>query len=153
MELKRYRRENVILCGIIPGPHEPRGVINSYLSPLVQDLLDFYQGVKLKVVTGMLCPLSLTFKVALISVIADIPAARKVAGIVGHSAKLGCSRCLKEFTCTSFGEKLNYSGFNRDEWTSRTNESHRRYAEKHKHAKTKSARGEIESNHGSIPFF
>lgn len=146
---ERYRRENVILCGIIPGPHEPRGVINSYLSPLVQDLLDFYQGVKMKVVTGMLCPLSLTFKVALISVIADIPAARKVAGIVGHSAKLGCSRCLKEFTCTSFGEKLNYSGFNRDEWTSRTNESHRRYAEKHKHAKTKSARGEIESNHGT----
>lgn len=37
----RYKRENVILVGIIPGPIEPHLTINSYLSLLVSDL-DFW---------------------------------------------------------------------------------------------------------------
>ena len=35
----RYKPENVILCGIIPGPHEPELTINSYLEPLVDELI------------------------------------------------------------------------------------------------------------------
>lgn len=30
---QRYKRQNVIIIGIIPGPHEPPLTINSYLSP------------------------------------------------------------------------------------------------------------------------
>ena len=33
----RYKRENIILVGIIPGPSEPHLTMNSYLSPLVSD--------------------------------------------------------------------------------------------------------------------
>lgn len=31
----RYIEENVVLVGIIPGPHEPRFTVNSYLEPLI----------------------------------------------------------------------------------------------------------------------
>ena len=34
----RYKRQNVILFGVIPGPSEPSLSINSYLLPLVREL-------------------------------------------------------------------------------------------------------------------
>lgn len=34
----RYKTENVILVGVIPGPKEPKYTINSYLTPLILDL-------------------------------------------------------------------------------------------------------------------
>ena len=37
----RYKRENVLLVGIIPGPHEPSHDINSYLDPLVKNCFTF----------------------------------------------------------------------------------------------------------------
>ena len=33
---ERYKRENMILVGIIPGPHEPSLSINPYLTPIVR---------------------------------------------------------------------------------------------------------------------
>ena len=35
---KRYKPENIILVGIIPGPSEPKLSINSYLALLVIEL-------------------------------------------------------------------------------------------------------------------
>ena len=32
----RYKQENMIICGIIPGPEEPSYNINSFLEPLVK---------------------------------------------------------------------------------------------------------------------
>ena len=37
---------------------------------------------------------------------------------------MGCSKCLKKFPCLSFGEKLDYSGFDRDAWAQRSMEQH-----------------------------
>ena len=34
---ERFKLENVMLVGIIPGPHEPKLTINSYLQPLVAE--------------------------------------------------------------------------------------------------------------------
>ena len=116
----RYNRQYTMLVGIIPGPHEPKRDINSYLGPMVDDLLSLWKGVVIsissfsqpKVVRG-----------ALICVACDIPAARKVAGFLSHSATLGCSKCLKEFS-GGFGQK-DYSGFNCSSWSPRSNEQHR----------------------------
>ena len=36
---KRFLKENIILVGVIPGPKEPAIHINSFLKPLVNDLL------------------------------------------------------------------------------------------------------------------
>lgn len=43
----RNRQENIILVGIIPGPTEPHLHLNSYLEPLVQELVKLQKGVKL----------------------------------------------------------------------------------------------------------
>ena len=43
----RFKWKNVILVGILPGPSEPKGTINSYMEPLVKELQDFWAGVKL----------------------------------------------------------------------------------------------------------
>ena len=39
---ERYKHKNVILVGIIPGPKEPNLHINSYLTPLVEELKLFW---------------------------------------------------------------------------------------------------------------
>ena len=43
----RYKVENVILCGVIPGPQEPQYTIASYLVPLEDELVLLWEGVKL----------------------------------------------------------------------------------------------------------
>ena len=45
----RYKQENVILVGIIPGPKEPKLTMNSYLTPLVEELKALWNGVLLPV--------------------------------------------------------------------------------------------------------
>ena len=40
----RYCQENIIICGLIPEPKEPSLHINSFLEPLVHDLLKLWSG-------------------------------------------------------------------------------------------------------------
>ena len=115
----RFKRENVILFGIIPGPCEPSLTMNTYLSPLVSDLLQLWQGVQLKQ-PGT--DSTATFKCALLGVACDLPAARKVCGFLGFSANLGCSRCYERFS-HGFGWNR-YDNFNREQWEMRNNSRH-----------------------------
>lgn len=92
----RSKRENIILLGIIPGPNEPKHDINTYLAPLVEELLSFWKGVTIEVAM----PSGIEKKVlkcALLCVSCDLPAARKVCEFLSHSAKFGCSKCLMKF--------------------------------------------------------
>ena len=41
----------------------------------------------------------------------DILATRKLCGFLGHTARLGCNKCLKSFPTARFGEKPDFSGF------------------------------------------
>ena len=59
---------------------------------------------------------------ALMCVACDLPAGRKICGFLGHSATLGCSRCFKEFPGTV--GKMDYSGFDRQNWQPRTRTEH-----------------------------
>ena len=43
----RYKPENIILCGILLGPKEPKD-LNSYLYPLVHELLLLWEGIVIK---------------------------------------------------------------------------------------------------------
>ncbi len=88
---ERFKRENVILLGIIPGPGEPRRNINQYLRPFVKEMLQYNTGVMMDVY-GQKDKQSILFGVA-----CDLPAGRKSCGLLGHSAAHGCSRCLKTF--------------------------------------------------------
>jgi len=43
----RFRQENVLLIGLIPGPTEPKTDINPFLAPLVQELQRLFLGVEM----------------------------------------------------------------------------------------------------------
>ena len=114
----RFKRENVILFGIIPGPNEPSLTINSYLEPLVLDFQKLWEDVKLDEAGSTYKTI---FKCALLGVACDLPAARKTCGFLSYTANLGCSRCLQEFSC-GFGKR---KCFDQEKWEMRSNDGHR----------------------------
>ena len=153
---ERFLKENIILVGVIPGPKEPAYHINSFLKPLVNDLLKMWDGVYLKTANNI----TTLVRAALICVGCDIPAARKTCGFLGHRATMGCSKCLLAFPTKKFGEKADYSNFDRTEWVPRTDEHHRQEAMKSYHSLTKSERMDIEKKSGvryscllELPYF
>ena len=50
---ERYKEENIVLVGMLPGPSEPKLTVNSYLAPLVEDLkAAWLNGIKVKTSDG-----------------------------------------------------------------------------------------------------
>ena len=137
----RYKQENVILIGLIPGPHEPEKDINSFLEPLVNELLILWDGDMFNIGNQ-----TRKFRCALLCVACDMPAGRKTCGFLAHSANLGCTKCLKEFP----GDVSNkdYSGFDRENWCKRTMDDHRRNSLALLKCKTKTERTKRESEFG-----
>ena len=79
---------------------------------------------------------------------------------MSHDANKGCYKCTKTFPTSSFGDKPDYSGFYRDNWTPRTQSEFYDIAMMHKHAKTAKDRRDIEKLHGvrysvllSLPYY
>ena len=108
---ERFKEENIILVGVILGPSEPNLVINSYLSPLVEELeFSWYNGFTVLMPESVV----VTVRVGLSCVACDIPASRKVNGFLGHHTCLACNKCLEEFS-VSFGTPTN-CGLKRSEW-------------------------------------
>ena len=122
---ERNKVENVILCGIIPGPKEPKKTMNSYLSHLVTELKEFWHGIEIPMPHSIFK--RAVVKVALAGVSCDIPAVRKVCGFPGHSATLGCSKCKQRFRSPNASRKVppNYSEFDRQKWPSRDVQTHK----------------------------
>ena len=116
----RYKDENVVIVGIIPGPKEPKRHINSFLGPLITELLELQHGQWFATSIGRQF-----VRCVVVCLSSDIPATRKVAGFVGHNA---CSRCLKPFP--RIGDHTDYSGFDRDTWPKRSHAVHCEYARK-----------------------
>jgi Transposase family tnp2 len=90
----RYKPENMFLAGVVPGPNEPPlDCINPYLKPIVDDFLEFWDT---PVRFSRTCdhPDGRGVRCALVAVVCDLPAARKVGGFAAHSHKYFCSICL-----------------------------------------------------------
>jgi len=138
----RYRMENIIIVGIIPGPKEPKKHMNSFLAPLVYELQEAWESGFPVNVNGCI----VNIKLALSCIACDIPATRKVCGFLSHSAKLGCNKCLKEFPSVSPGCN-DYSGFN-DEPVLRSEEQHRDAVKEVQKASTKSSEEKKQSDYG-----
>ena len=109
---ERFKKENLLLVGIISLGHEPA----SFMRPLVE-----VSGYRLN--TAESPKYKLLFKLALMCVACDIPAARKCCSFKGHLANYGCSRC-KKFFPGGFGERKDYSGFGTSQWQPRTHDAH-----------------------------
>lgn len=89
----RHLPENVFIFSIMPGPSEPKYVVNTYLQPLVEVFLLFWDiGVRF----------SRTFNhrqgrcvmCALVCVVCDLPAARKFGGFSSCTHTFYCAVCL-----------------------------------------------------------
>lgn len=128
---KRYRRENIILAGLIPSlDTEPR--LNTFLSPLISELQQLWKGVRLY--TSESPRYKVLVRGALICAACDIPAAWKLCGFKGHNANYGCSKCFKLFAGPVTSK--NYSGFDRENWPLRDITEHRRISKEIKTAIT-----------------
>ena len=87
-----------------------------------------------------------SLRCALTCISSDLPATRKVCGFEGHSATMGCSKCKVQFKSGSFGEKLDYSGYNRDSWKLRDRELHMEEVSAIPKAKTTTAMLQLKNN-------
>ncbi|XP_019632058.1 PREDICTED: uncharacterized protein LOC109475736 [Branchiostoma belcheri] len=153
---ERFKKENIIVVGIIPGPKEPKMHINSFLKPLVKELEELWEGVFLHDTSAIGLNM---YRGALLCLSSDIPATRKTGGFLGHMAKKGCSKCLKSFFRTR-ENTVDYSGFDVDDWEPRTNDLHKEYAQRAKLAKNNAERERLEGLFGArhsslhdLPYF
>jgi hypothetical protein len=108
----RFRRENLLLLGLLPGPNEVSlHKINHYLAPVVNDLISLWAGVTLN--STFEYQKGRNVRAALILVSCDIPAARKICGHI--SALASCHRCEKKANYEN--RKHNFAGMaDMDEW-------------------------------------
>ena len=153
----RYKRENVIIIGVLPGPKEPKTHINSFLKPLVEELKELWDGQTFSVSTSSGIKQE-NVRGAILCVSCDLPAASKTCGFLGHSANLSCSKCLK----VSPGEVGNkdYSGFDRSSWKKRDKNQHNEAIKEILKCNTKTTKKEMESKKGcryscliDLPYF
>ena len=89
-----------------------------------------------------------TIRCALLCVACGMPASRKLVGFLSHTARLGCSRCLKQFSGSVSTEDKDYSGFNRSKWPPRKNEEHRSNVKKITNCSQKCKRKKLVSRYG-----
>lgn len=141
---ERYKRENIILAGLLPPLEAEPNTLNPFLTPLVQELKDLWTGIHFY--TSESPKYKVLVKGALICAACDIPAARKLCGFKGHNAHRGCSKCFKHFP--GLMANKDYSGFDRNNWPQRDISTHRDISKKIKYAKTAQSRNELEIEHG-----
>jgi hypothetical protein len=110
----RFKKENVLTLGLLPGPNEVKlDRINHYLSPIVDELLELWNGFNLLPASNKY-PAGKNIRLAVICCSSDIPAARKLCGHI--SALVGCHRCYKRADGEE-GQRANFGGFEDiDEW-------------------------------------
>ena len=133
------------MTGIIPGPKEPK-CVNTFLTPLVQDIQKLYDGITLP------NPASLagftTIRCVLGCVVCYLLATRKVCGFANFNGNHGCSKIMKTFITTTFGNKPSYSGFNYSTWISRDLSSHKLWVNKYAQANSVSEQKNIVYDRG-----
>ena len=126
----RHKPENMFLARIIPGPNKPSlDATNHYIWPIVDDFIKFWAGVCFK--CTFLYSLGRLIFCAIILVICDLPAARKIGGFTSHGHKYYCSVCW----CS----RTKHQGYNNSEYTAwryRTNADCRKAAKKFQDATT-----------------
>lgn len=115
----RYKRENVYLIDIIPGPKAPRlQQINHIISVLVDELLEFWTGVEFSQTS--LYPRGRLMCCAVIPLVCDLGAGRKTAGHSSATATYFCAFCQLK--------KRDINTIDPIKWPRRTCEQHRALA-------------------------
>ena len=122
-QLWTYHVHIVLTVRILPRPHEPKQHMNSFLDPLVSELVELQIGVPMTVsVSSSISTSEFLIWCLLLSVACDIPAARKICGFLSHATKRGCWKCFKEFPGKP--GQMDNLGFERSLWSKRTIQEH-----------------------------
>jgi len=108
----RFKPQNIITLALLPGPKEVKSHhINHYLAPLVDQLLELWNGVEIPTNES---PNGKKNKCAVIYYSCDIPAARKLCGQI--SARIACFQCEKHAQFDA-RHQPNFGGFSdMDDW-------------------------------------
>jgi hypothetical protein len=133
----RFRRENLLILGLLPGPNEVSlHKINHYLAPIVDELEELWSGFTLSKTYE--CANGKEIRAALILVSCDVPAARKICGHA--SALISCHRCEKKANFEN--QKHNFAGMNNlSEWfIARDSAKHRQEANDWRRCNSQAAR-------------
>ena len=103
----RFKPENLLIVGIIPGPSEPDcHKMNSFLRPLVKELnMLWNEGFAMMHNSN-----SIVIHAALLATVCDVPATAKIGGFLSHASKHGCWKCSKVFPYNSELKRVDYSG-------------------------------------------
>jgi hypothetical protein len=88
----RTRLENILCVGVIPGPKQCKD-LNSYLAPLVEELLALERGVYIGGLTPGGIGYDFVLRAFIIIVFGDIPAVTKMMAMKGHNAISPCRAC------------------------------------------------------------
>ena len=89
----RFKKENILILALLLGPNEVKlHRINHYLTPLIDELLKFWNGVNLPATNNY--PTGRNIRMAVICCSNNIPATRKLCRYI--SALVGCHRCYKK---------------------------------------------------------
>ena len=83
---ERFKEENVMLVGLLPGPSEPKLTVNTYLSVIIEDLLKLDRGIEMNDSTPQGNNL---YRFRILSCASDLPATRKLGGFLSFSANSG----------------------------------------------------------------
>jgi hypothetical protein len=129
------RYDNIFLGGVLPGPKQPTlDQINHIIQLLVDVLKDSYiKGTYIK--RTYQHPEGRRSREAIVALVNDLPASRKIMGCAGHSAEKFCSSC-----------ELPRSNINNVDWwtwTPATREAQETAAKKWRNASTKPERDRI----------
>lgn len=117
----QYRSKNMFLAGVIPGPKEPHLTLCHYLSPLVDEFLEFWDpGARFSRTCKF--PDGRLILCTLILVVCDLLAAQKMISYVACTHEHFCNIC----NCTWSGQ--GYGHTDMKDWRWRTNNEWRKAA-------------------------
>lgn len=119
---ERFKRENVIIVGIIFVLIKELLLLNYFLNLLVIEFNVLWRGIKVRIFRFFFEGAEV--RVVFICCVVDIFVVRKLCGFVGYSANYGCLYCNK-FFLGGFGKKKDYSGFDRRSWFLRIDDFYR----------------------------
>ena len=152
----RFKPENVLLCGIIPGPKEPPYTLNSYLGPIVEELQKLWSGINVKLSVGR----TISCRAALACCACDLPATRKLLGFSSYNSSHGCSKCLHFFPFDKNADKFDFSDFDYQNWKARDLSHYQSASKEYLKARTKAKQKEAVRDNGvryciltQLPYF
>ena len=109
------------------GPREARtSDINNYLRPLVDELLEWYDG---KTIRTNMHLRGTCICLALLLNTCAIPAAYKTSGFTSHASLCACHKCTRQFSVFPGTANIDYSGFDVQTWELWTGEANCLYTE------------------------